>query len=261
MQLRKISDHMSQIIWVKNVATETGVYNAETRTTYYTRTEITLGKDASWYYGDWTNCDKAEATHAVMFGCSDYYGSSYDKSNIICLIRDFPRSTALVNGGHGTMAVMVKANTRSLPLLEAIGGIINEYPVYDEMHHSEMEMLATDDAWEQFLEADTKRDLENYFQNNYSTNYLDSIMDMIPLHDWYYDSIGEMSDYPYFESTDSIVFPCHNDSVEYLAGKIIEWIREDYKIDGMDVLPLKSTELVEIIIDITPEMCISPSNN
>lgn len=200
-----------------------------------------FGKGETWNMGDYQNATPADATHIVFAEWGDYGGSDIDRSNCEAILRDFPRSTCEVIGGHNSHGVMVSADSRNEALGDAIRGLA-DYPLYDDEHHSEMEMNAADEAWGDYLSHDVRNDVTDYFGRNYdadefATDLLEVITDET-LQDWFNEYDG--SSYPYFESATSIVFPDYDEQVAYIAGRMIGYVLEYYR-ESQPELPFDLT--------------------
>ena len=107
-------------------------------------------------------------------GYSDYSGSGVDKSNNRSLLRDYPETFTQAIGGYNTEELMLSADyyaprdseshdsraERTEYLIRALEHL-SDYPLYDEEDYSALEMEEADNAWEQFLEWDVPRQLQD----------------------------------------------------------------------------------------------------
>jgi hypothetical protein len=99
---------------------------------------------------------------------SDYSGNLIQRSNYNVLKKmlekehpDDPANAvvwASTYGGHGTYGLLVKWEDLGSDIQEAIGAL-DEYPLLDEMAHSELEMESQNEAWERWVEKDFKKAL------------------------------------------------------------------------------------------------------
>jgi hypothetical protein len=78
---------------------------------------------------------------------SDYSGTLVEKSNALALKEKFPWLVEL-HGGHGTFGVayLGRREHQNPELIEAIDAL-TDYPLFDEDHHSHLEMDAVNEAW------------------------------------------------------------------------------------------------------------------
>ena len=99
---------------------------------------------------------------------SDYSGSLVHRSNADVLARiaheaGVPEGLVVeVYGGYGTFAIAIRGDVDAIEVIEALGAL-SDYPLLDEMDHSEKEMEAQDSAWDNGgfgLRADFVRVLE-----------------------------------------------------------------------------------------------------
>jgi hypothetical protein len=138
---------------------------------------------------------------------SDYSGNLVEQSNALALKRDFPWLVE-VHGGYGTsgVAYLGKRENQNDRLIEAIDSL-TDYCIYDDSHHSNLEMELTDTAWSEDGRDDFKRALVKMWaldDNEYDEDKLDdSAIDRF----WYActerlrggeDHINEQGDSIYF---------------------------------------------------------------
>lgn len=111
---------------------------------------------------------------------SDYSGSIVEKSNVKAIHDAFPSDFEDgtdymdVYGGHGTEAVALRVVSLLRPdcesLLELLEGL-EDYPLADESLHSEMEIEAENEAWEDWARSDFQRELQKRLEA-ITKNYL-----------------------------------------------------------------------------------------
>jgi hypothetical protein len=214
------------------------------------------GYDSSYHTQHEYGWENAKPTHLVIdfTAWGDYSGDSCNRSNQRSLLRDFPRSVTMITGGFGYSALVVSLRSVNEGLFDALSGLA-DYPLYDEEDHSALEMECADEAWEQFAKSDLRRDLENRAAGRdtrrawererkpmipspftgvpeFLTEYLndqDDANGLDRLREWFYESLQDMSGYPYLETADSIVFPDWDDMVLFVEDKIIADLLEDYR--------------------------------
>lgn len=100
----------------------------------------------------------------IDYACgSDYSGTLVEHSNAECLREKFPWLVE-VYGGHGTFGVayLGKRENQNPELIEAIDALCS-YPLFDEDHHSNLEMEKVDEAWNDDGRKDWKRALVKFF--------------------------------------------------------------------------------------------------
>lgn len=94
-------------------------------------------------------------------GGSDYSGDLVNKSNHRALIEMVPEGYEDgaeyldYTGGHGTYALAIRLDSVTPELLEAIESL-EDYPLLDESLHSEMEIDAQNEAWEDTYRSEFK---------------------------------------------------------------------------------------------------------
>lgn len=146
---------------------------------------------------------------------SDYSGTLVEISNAITLKEKFPWLIE-VYGGYGTrgVAYLGKRENQSPGLIEAIDDLTG-YPIFDDDHHSHLEMEKTDEAWTEDGRRDFKRALVKYFDAQYEPDEhdLDDVPDEQIDQLWYdcteclcggEDHLNESGDQIYFPISDVI---------------------------------------------------------
>jgi len=122
------------------------------------------------HYGDWTARKDGRFFVPGLLGGSDYSGSLVERSNHKAFEEAFSRGEnkwwKTVYGGHGTFAVIIdlkKVPKKRETELEDFFGALENYPLADEDLHSEMEVEAQNEAWENWAKEDFKKALEKHF--------------------------------------------------------------------------------------------------
>ncbi len=126
------------------------------------------GEPQKWpeRYGDWwLHRSTEEPTHATLkyLTVSDYSGSLIEYSNILCWQEEFADSEeeawVTVSGGHGTLAIVVKLDALTVEMKEFLEGL-EDYPLYSDDRHTDLEMEAQDRAWRDWAREDFAKALE-----------------------------------------------------------------------------------------------------
>jgi hypothetical protein len=92
----------------------------------------------------------------------DYGGSVYQLSNAQALLEEFGGSPGCreVIGGHGSYGLAIDPRYVKEELLEALEALEN-YPLYDEEHCSQLEENLKIEAFSSWLESDLRRNIES----------------------------------------------------------------------------------------------------
>jgi hypothetical protein len=153
-------------------------------------------------------------------------------------------------GGHGTSELLIPIGCRNEYLAEQLLAL-TEYPLYDEEDHSALEMEAADEAWDQYLEFETHRDLERRarraegrpLENDKYGNDKDDRQNTAPspigseewlgrairrrlkrdsgeIRDWYCEPLGSQR-VAVPRDCHGYRLPCHGGSLEFVEGRII----------------------------------------
>lgn len=110
------------------------------------------------------------------FGYSDYSGSTYTKSNHELFIKEFGEIDGVknVHGGYGSRDVYIRLDVlNSNQDIQDCLNALDDYPVMDEEHLSEVEEEAKQEAWNSYTRKDFLRALQKEF--NYD---LDKVSDV-----------------------------------------------------------------------------------
>jgi hypothetical protein len=122
-----------------------------------------LAKDGTWIVPNLTSG-------------SDYSGSLVERSNFNVLkeaAENYPGSALApafwveLYGGHGTFALAFHIERTPEEIREMLLAL-EDYPLADEEAHSELEMQAQDDAWENWARSDYRRALEKEYRGDAS---------------------------------------------------------------------------------------------
>lgn len=165
---------------------------------------------------DWEQTDKdhAEFVEFPYTTWGDYVGGTVERSNYNSLLRDFPDTFIHITGGYfsHTLYLPMPYGPNGQALVEIMAGLEN-YPLYDEEDHSQLEMDIAWDAWEQYLKADIVREWEID-----TDDWTDDDWEFVKGR--YYSLTWEQDYGPESESADSVHFPFHNDVLASLTQEI-----------------------------------------
>ena len=121
-------------------------------------------------YGSWEREKEGRYLVPGLLSGSDYSGSLVTKSNHKAFSEQFSKGEYVwwtsAPGGHGTYSIVI--DTQGVPedVTSEVEDFLNglqDYPLADEDLHSEMEMEAQEEAWENWVEEDFKSALEKKF--------------------------------------------------------------------------------------------------
>lgn len=172
-----------------------------------------------------------EPTHLSVEGTTwgDYCGGMVQRSNWEALQRDYPGIFIDMTAHPGAHTLVLPLDVEvDEDLLDILVKIRDEYPLYDEEHHSALEMQLAEEAWEQYLGSDTISDLQKAGLHENLHN-----LDADSIRERYYELTGDQPSYPYGETADSVVFPHHNDVVKTLVAELNDVLHPlDRESDG-----------------------------
>lgn len=147
----------------------------------------------------------------MMWG--DYVGSDIDRSNYRSLLRDYPQFFVIVRDSMGAegLALLPDFGRRdSSGHAEALADILiklrDDYPLYDDEDHSNLEQELADEAWDAYLSQDVKSIIRGNYPHG--EDILGLINDGALQREFYtiaYESNDGRS--PYCESAVNVVFP------------------------------------------------------
>lgn len=168
-------------------------------TTHYGWHRMMAGDDYRVYRGD---ALAAEHQYIEVAGTAwgDYCGSSYNRSNNIALLRDFPDTFVVLSMDFSTETLLLPLGAEiSEDLAEILTGIFDDYPLYDEGHHSEVEQQMTEDCWEQYGEWDLKREIIQARGVDYE------LPEDFDLRELWWKACEDAGFYPYAEDANSMI--------------------------------------------------------
>lgn len=121
-------------------------------------------------YGRWNQRKDGRYLVPALLSGSDYSGSLVQKSNHRSFSETFADGEnewwADAPGGHGTYAIVIDMQAVPEDKEEEVAEFLNalsDYPLADEDLHSEMEMEAQNEAWENWGRSDFKKALAEKF--------------------------------------------------------------------------------------------------
>jgi hypothetical protein len=136
---------------------------------YLNATEEELQDNAMFSYGDLHNekahwRENVEVVVPRYLSGSDYSGSTVERSNKRVFMEEFGDDPHVFEtyGGYGTFGVLILATCDNEEIAECLNGLHN-YPLINEDDLSELEMEASNEAWENWARSDFTRALESQF--------------------------------------------------------------------------------------------------
>jgi hypothetical protein len=107
----------------------------------------------------WNQCSLLWLSDHALSG--DYCGAPHTLSNCLVLLEEFGGSPQCreAYGSHGSRTVAIDPRYLSEELLESLQSLEN-YPLLDESHCSELELELQNQAWKSYLERDFSQALE-----------------------------------------------------------------------------------------------------
>lgn len=124
-------------------------------------------------YSAISNFEKLEFSDyycAKHFGYSDYSGSIHNKSNHELFIKEFGDSDGVknVHGGYGYSDIFIRLDVlNSNEEIQECLNALEDYPVIDESHLSEIEEEAKQESWENYTRKDFLRALKKEFNYDF----------------------------------------------------------------------------------------------
>lgn len=124
---------------------------------------------SAWYYCRVEDCEIEEAqdlTTIDLASYSDYNGSAVERSNHRVLLEEFQDELVDLYGDHGStsIAYLGKFENLSEGLREALGAL-EEYCIYSEDDHSNLEMEMQSEQWDDYACEEFRCELANAIVN------------------------------------------------------------------------------------------------
>lgn len=217
---------------VRDVMAEWGVESGFTR-------------EVLWYGSTHDNyrAERSEWTHVVIPRTSwgDYSGSTQERSNKRCLLRDFPGVFDDCGGSHGSEWLEIATDAVVSSEVHSAMLWMNEMGYYDDSDVSDLEMEMMTEAWDDFWSREFSSEIDTqirkiiggeYTDYEPVQTYLQECIDADTLRTWFFEPYsGDCEYYPYAESATDMVFPEWMANAARVAQIIIdryaqEW--EDY---------------------------------
>jgi hypothetical protein len=150
---------------------------------------------------------------------SNYGGDDLCRSNERALVRDYPESFVWLYGGHDSAALALPITCDDADLVRIIAGL-EDYPIYDEEDHRELEHELAREAWDGYLQWDVPRDLAEMIGDN-GTDVVEAI-DADALQAAFWQAVEDESaegsgQVFYCESADSVAWPLMRELLERMV--------------------------------------------
>ena len=142
----------------------------------------------------------------------DYCGDGVQRSNYRSLLRDYPETFIEVYGDYGSHYLAMCPIDLTEELAEIFVNLVEQYPLYDEEDHSELEMEEATEQYQQWAKDDILFSLRRDYDidtDNISETWLEQR---------FWQWCGEQSQYPYLEDAVSIVYPDMDGFVREMAS-------------------------------------------
>lgn len=110
---------------------------------------------------DWRTGELFLTVPATSSG--DYTGSTCETSNRRSLLRDFPDTFTILSGDYGYEALLLPFHA-SIPehLFNTLVMLADEYPLFDESDHSELEQEMIDEQWAEWGRMEFRNSLQDF---------------------------------------------------------------------------------------------------
>jgi hypothetical protein len=146
----------------------------------------------------------------------DYCGSSVERSNYRALLSDYPDTFVEVLGGYHSQYLAIPVDGLTEDLREIFTDLVEQYPLYDESDHSELEMTEASEQYEQWAKADILSSLAR--DHDIDTDTIDE--DWLSTEFWSF--MSTQGEYPYLEDAVTIVYPNMDEFVTSIARTLKE---------------------------------------
>lgn len=178
------------------------------------------------YKHDAHDVDSTTFVAVPMTSWGDYGGSTIERSNARSLVRDYPDTFVAVSGDYGSESLVLPADADvDDDLFETLVALAEEYPLYDEGDHSELEMELTQERWDSFGAHDLERELSD-------AGLCEEMMpDADGLWYWLRRAWQGAGFYPYSESaTNMILWDAHT------VEAILTMIEDEWRADAIEAI-------------------------
>lgn len=132
------------------------------------------GVPTSIHYNNYKKADNDTVELTLIDLCtgSDYSGSSVERSNYESMKETFSELID-VYGGYGTYS-LAYVGEPSESLQEALNAL-EDYALFNDNHHSELEMRLIDEAWDSYGRSELRKELEQIYEVELTDPELDNI--------------------------------------------------------------------------------------
>jgi len=114
---------------------------------------------ASLYYGHLHEDPDGPLVEIPFTMYSDYSGSTVERSNCEVFLERFGKTPGVwpVYGGYGTCGVVVLVEKRADEEIKEVLDALEDYPLIDEEHMSNLELEIEDEDWDSWIKQDLRR--------------------------------------------------------------------------------------------------------
>lgn len=143
----------------------------------------------------------------------DYCGDSYGRSNYRSLLRDYPDTFIEVTGDYWSQYLAIPADSLTDDLEGIFTGLAEQYPLYDEEDHSQLEMEEADEQWYSWAKSDVLFSLSRDY--GIDTDAIDPE----ELTDAFWFDVSGWPESPRLENAVTIHFPYLDGFIEAMAER------------------------------------------
>jgi hypothetical protein len=167
--------------------------------------------------GQWDGPAVFATIDATEWG--SYGGDAFARSNHRSLLRDFPDVFVDLYGGHDSAALAVPITSNDADLMRIIAGL-EDYPIYDEEDHRELEHELARAAWDGYLQYDVPRELAEMV-GEHGADVVEAI-DADAMQTAFWQAVEDESsegsgEVYYLESADSVAWPLMRELLERMV--------------------------------------------
>ena len=157
-------------------------------------------------YGDWRPDKDGRYLVPGRLSGSDYSGSLVERSNYNVFSDKFKDGhdnwwTSVI-GGHGTYAIVISMDDVPDEVSDEVAEFLNgldDYPLADEDDHSNLEMEAQNEAWENWARRDFIKEIEKWFKVEFDNDPKSEL-----LYEVFHEACDSANEYWVNESGDSM---------------------------------------------------------
>jgi hypothetical protein len=144
----------------------------------------------------------------------DYFGDGVSRSNYRSLLRDFPDTFVEVKGDYFSQYLAIPVDSLTDELLDIATGLVEQYPLYDEEDHSELETEELDEQLGDWIISDIRSDLRREHGKE------DAFLSDDTIRELFYEWLSDANEYPYLEDAVTIYVPDLDSFVKQLADTL-----------------------------------------